>query len=178
MKKYTLLLSLALGMTQFNSFAANQFTLESSAFKLNSMIPAQFTCDGVDSSPPLTWHNAPDNTQSFVLVVDDPDASNGPWAHWVVFNIPPTVTSLDTGAPLPEGAAYGKNSWGGLGYRGPCPPIGAHSYVFTVYAVDKVLNLASGADKDTVLQMITGHVIGDAKLVGLYQKISPARPNQ
>lgn len=180
MKKYALLLSLLLAAVSYKSFAADQqqFTLESSAFKLNSMIPAEFTCEGVDRSPPLAWHNAPAKTQSFALVVDDPNATNGTWTHWIIFNIPPTVTSLDAGAPLPEGAVSGKNSWGGLGYRGPCPPFGAHSYVFKVYALDRLLNLDSGTDSDTILQMMTGHVIGDAKLVGLFQKISSGQPNQ
>ena len=178
MKKHPLWLSLFLCAFFYNSFAAQPFTLESSAFQPNAMIPAQFSCDGANTSPPLTWHNAPDKTQSFALVVEDPDAPDGPWMHWILFNIPPTITKLDAGAPVPDGAASGKNSWGAIGYRGPCPPIGAHSYVFKLYALDKVLNLSSGADKDTVLNTMTGHVIGNAKLSGLYQKFVPLPKQQ
>lgn len=150
-------------------FAAD-FTLESPAFTNNAMIPAEYTCDGTGKSPALSWQNIPANTQSLALVVDDPDAESGNWTHWVVFNIPTSVTELDTGGPIPEGAATGLNSWGGEGYRGPCPPTGAHRYVFTLYALDTVLVVDKGASKDVVLQAMTSHVIGKAVLTGLYQK--------
>lgn len=169
MNKYPSLLLLSLCLFHSNAFA-DPFTLESAAFKLNAMIPVQYTCNGADTSPPLLWHNAPPKTKSFALLVDDRDAPNGTWSHWIIFNIPPNVTNLDAGSSVPAGAASGKNSWGGLGYRGPCPPVGAHTYVFKLYALDNVLNLAAGADHDTVQQMITSHVIGTAELVGLYQK--------
>lgn len=171
MKKYSLILFLLIWMFNYKSFADNKFTLESSAFKLNSMIPAEFTCSGIDQSPPLTWHHVPAKTQSFVLVMEDPDAPNGTWTHWLIFNIPPNVTELGAGAPTPEGAANGANSWGGKGYRGPCPPLGAHQYVLKLYAIDKILDLGEGATRDTVLQMITGHVLDTAELIGLYQKL-------
>lgn len=170
MKKYSLILFLLVWLFNYKSFADTPFTLESSAFTQNSMIPADYTCAGTDQSPPLAWHNAPSKTQSFVLVVEDPDAPNGTWAHWVIFNIPPKVNELGAGAPLPEGAVNGKNSWGGLGYRGPCPPLGVHRYVFKIYAVDTVLNLGEGTTRDRIFDAITGHVLGTAELVGLYQK--------
>jgi Raf kinase inhibitor-like YbhB/YbcL family protein len=169
MKKYSLILFLLIWMFNYKSFADNKFTLESSAFKLNSMIPAEFTCSGIDQSPPLAWHNVPAKTQSFVLIVEDPDAPNGTWTHWLIFNIPPNVTELGAGS-TPDGATNGVNSWGGKGYRGPCPPLGAHRYVFKLYAIDKELDLGEGATRDTVLQTITSHVLGTAELVGLYQK--------
>lgn len=171
MKKISLIVFLLLYLFNYKIFAAaEKLTLESSAFKLNTMIPAEFTCNGVDHSPPLEWHNAPAKTQSFALVMQDPDAPNGVWTHWIVFNIPAKVTQLDTGSPVPEGAANGNNSWGGLGYRGPCPPLGAHRYVFKLYAMDNVLALGEGATSDTILQAMTGHVLASAELVGLYQK--------
>ncbi|KTC91086.1 YbhB/YbcL family Raf kinase inhibitor-like protein [Fluoribacter dumoffii] len=178
MKKYTLLLFLVLSLFHYNSFA-NTFTIKSSAFKMNSMIPDQYTCNGVDQSPPLTWSNIPPNTQSLALVVDDPDAPDGTWTHWIVFNIPPTVKELGAGAPVPPGASNAKNSWGGLGYRGPCPSLGAHSYHFKLYALDTILDLGDGTTRDIVLNAITGHVIGSAELVGLYQtfKKPAAAPN-
>ncbi|BCA95749.1 hypothetical protein TUM19329_21100 [Legionella antarctica] len=169
MRKNTLLLFLLLGMYHYPIYAGN-FTLESPAFKMNTMIPSQYTCNGDEQSPPLTWNNAPPNTQSFTLVVEDPDASAGVWTHWVLFNIPPAVTELVVGSSVPEGSSHGQNSWGSPNYRGPCPPLGAHRYVFKLYALDTLLSLDNGATKDTVLQAMTGHVIGSAELVGLYQK--------
>ncbi len=134
------------------------------------MIPDQFTCNGADKSPPLAWQQIPDNTKSLALVVEDQDAPNGVLIHWIVFNIPPNVTQLDENGILPEGAVIGNNSWDSPNYRGPCPSMGAHRYVFKLYAVDKMLSLNKGAAKDTILQAMTGHVISNAELVGLYQK--------
>ncbi|KTD40247.1 YbhB/YbcL family Raf kinase inhibitor-like protein [Legionella parisiensis] len=178
MKKYSLFLFLMISLFHYNAFA-NKFTLESSAFKMNSMIPDEFTCNGVDQSPPLSWHNIPPNTQSLALVVDDPDSANGVWTHWIVFNIPPKMTSLGAGSPVPPGAANAKNSWGGLGYRGPCPPVGiAHSYHFKLYALSTVLSLGDGTTRDIVLNAMTGYVIGEAELVGLYQNLKSSAPAQ
>ncbi len=170
-KKYALALFLLLWIFNYKNFAASTFILESPAFKLNTMIPAQYTCEGTDLSPPLNWRGAPPNTKSFALVVEDPDAPQGVWTHWIVFNIPPTITELGAGSPLPEGAANGKNSWGGLGYRGPCPPLGAHRYAFKLYALDKMLELGSGTTREIVLQAMTGHVLASSELIGLYQKL-------
>ncbi|CAM2888603.1 phosphatidylethanolamine-binding protein [Legionella steigerwaltii] len=179
MKKYSLLLLLALSFFHCSSFA-NTFTIESSSFKMNSMIPDQYTCNGLDQSPPLSWYNIPPNTQSLALVVDDPDATGGTWTHWIVIDIPPTTKELGAGGPIPPGAANAKNSWGGLGYRGPCPPPlgGVHTYHFKLYALDTVLNLGDGTTRDIVLDKMTGHVIGTAELVGLYQNFKSNAPAQ
>ena len=133
------------------------------------MIPIAFTCNGADKSPPLFWHNVPANTRSLALVVEDPDAPSGAWIHWIIFNIPPTLNALDS-TNLPEGALLALNSWGNAKYQGPCPPLGAHRYVFTLYALDKMLSLNNGVATRTALDMMTGHVIGSAVLAGLYQK--------
>jgi Raf kinase inhibitor-like YbhB/YbcL family protein len=157
-------------MIQFNVIAGN-FTLESSAFQLNSMIPSQFTCAGTNTSPPLSWQGVPPNTKSLVLVVNDPDAPDGLWTHWILFNIPPNVSKLDGGTAIPQGAATALNSWNNATYQGPCPPLGVHRYVFTLYALDTVLSQQNGAATNEVLDAMTGHVIGNAVLVGLYQKL-------
>lgn len=170
MKRLTLLVFVLLYLLNYKIFAANNFTLDSSAFTQNAMIPVQYTCNGSNQSPPLSWHNAPEKTQSFALIVEDPDAPGGVWTHWILFNIPAKITSLDAGSPVPEGAANGQNSWGGLGYRGPCPPIGAHRYVFKLYALDKEIAVGDVTIRDVILQAMTGHVIGSTELVGLYQK--------
>lgn len=168
MKKYSLLLFLLLSMIHYKSFA-HGFTLESSGFQMNSMIPNQYTCKGKDQSPPLTWKSMPPKTKSLVLIVEDPDATNGVWTHWILFNIPPTVHQLAAGGPVPPGASTAKNSWGELGYRGPCPTLGAHAYHFKLYALDTLLNLNNDATRDALLNAITSHVLGSTELVGLYQ---------
>ena len=170
MKKFSVILFLLLYIFNYKIFAAESFTLESSAFKLNALIPDVHTCTGADQSPPLAWHNAPAKSQSFALIMQDPDAPNGVWTHWILFNIPPNVTEIGAGSPVPQGAANGKNSWGGLGYRGPCPPLGAHRYVFKIYALDIVLPIGEGATATTILDAMTGHVLGSSALTGLYQK--------
>lgn len=170
MKKFSLFLFFVLGLFNSAIFAAT-FTLESPAFQLNTLIPVQYTCDGSDTSPPLSWRNVPANTKSLALVVEDPDAPSGTWTHWILFNIPPTVTKLDAGSPVPSGAATGKNSWGTLGYRGPCPSFGAHSYVFKLYALDNILELGDGTTNSIISDAMTSHVLDSATLVGLYQKI-------
>lgn len=168
MKKIFCLVSLLSSLIT-NTFAA-EFTLESPAFKANSLIPVEFTCDGKNKVPPLTWSNAPTNTQAFALVLQDPDAPEGVWTHWILYNIPPTVFQLDPANPVPQGASMAKNSWKTAEYRGPCPPIGMHQYVFTLYALDKLLILDDNADTNSALDAMTSHVIGTAKLEGLYQK--------
>ena len=171
MKKYSLILFLLLCLVQLNSYAET-FTLESPAFKMNTLIPDKYSCKGVDQSPPLVWHHIPPNTQSLVLIIEDPDAPSGVWTHWIVFNIPPTVKHLETGAPIPQGALSGKNSWGSLSYRGPCPPsMEIHRYLFKLYALDTVVNLGEGTTRDILLNTITGHVLGTAELDGLYQNL-------
>lgn len=104
------------------------WTLTSSAFAQGAMIPKEYTCDGKDVSPPLSWGDPPEKTQSFALIMDDPDAPMGTWVHWVLFNIPTTARSLAEGisaeAELADGGRHGLNSWRKLGYGGPCPPGG------------------------------------------------------
>jgi Raf kinase inhibitor-like YbhB/YbcL family protein len=151
---------------------AAAFSLESTAFQQNSMIPTEYTCQGGDHSPPLKWHDTPADAQSLALVVTDPDAPNGEWTHWILFNIPPTQTQLDSGSTLLlEGSATASNSWGNARYQGPCPSLGAHRYVFILYALDTVLSTPNGSNRNAVLDAMTGHVIAQAQLVGLYQTV-------
>ncbi|TAL66316.1 MAG: YbhB/YbcL family Raf kinase inhibitor-like protein [Legionella sp.] len=169
MKMLAALFCFTLGITNC-SFAA-EFALSSPAFNMNSMIPVEYTCHGKDLSPPLMWHNIPANTQSLALVMDDPDAPGKIWQHWILFNIPISLTQLEAGTPVPVGAGQAQNSWGKAQYNGPCPPLGIHRYVFKLYALDKVLNLSDGVDADTALNAMTGHVIGTAEWIGLYQTL-------
>lgn len=150
--------------------------ITSPSFPANGSIPAKHSCEGSDVSPALAWSGVPTNAKSLVLVVDDPDAPDPrapkmTWVHWVLYNLPPTATGLDEGAPsLPAGTRQGKNDWGRTGYGGPCPPIGRHRYFHKLYALDVVLPDLGSTKKADVERAMAGHVIAQAELVGTYQK--------
>lgn len=154
--------------------AGMEFSLSSTAFEHETAIPERYTCDAEDLSPELSWSGVPDGTMSLALVMDDPDAPAGTWVHWVLFNIPASVVRLDESVPddeqLPSGAVHGQNSWGDLGYGGPCPPSGTHRYFFKLYALDANLDLGPGATKDQVLAAMNSHVLGEAELMGRYSR--------
>lgn len=153
-------------------------TLSSTAFHHQSSIPSLYTCEGQDISPPLSWSELPEGTQSLVLIVDDPDAPDPAapkmtWVHWVLYNIPPSATSLPENVrsrDLPEGTKEGLNNWHRTGYGGPCPPIGRHRYFHKLYALDTVLSLGGRPDKDQVVAAMEGHVLEEAVLLGTYLK--------
>lgn len=148
--------------------------LHSPVFENGRHIPALFTHDGDNISPPLHWSGAPEDTQSFALIVDDPDAPSGIFTHWVIYNLPAAMQALDR--EVPEGGRYGsqalqgRNDFDGIGYGGPKPPYGEHRYVFTLYALDTVLDLQQGISKDQLLEAMEGHILDKAQLVGLYAK--------
>lgn len=141
--------------------------LTSTAFEPEGDIPVEYTCEGLDISPPMTIEELPPDTVSLALVMDDPDAPAGTWDHWVEYDIEP-VTEIPEDV---EGLGTpGVNSWETPGYRGPCPPSGIHRYFFTVYALDADLGLEPGADKATVKAAIHGHVLAEASLLGFYSR--------
>lgn len=147
------------------------FALRSTAFSDGSTIPSRYTCDGLNLSPPLSWTGAPANTQSFVLIVDDPDAPGGTFVHWVLFDVAGKTSALPEGQPAAKLGVAGINDFGKSAYGGPCPPRGrgAHRYFFTLNALDiPSLGLPPGATLVQVNQKISGHVIGTAKLMGRY----------
>lgn len=154
------------------------FTLESSAFPHMQEIPKVHTCDDVDVSPPLEWHDVPENTQSLVLVVDDPDAPDPEapkmtWLHWLVYNLPGNTTELPaatTSETLPEGALQGVNDWKRTKYNGPCPPIGRHRYFFKLYALNTTLPAKRKMTKAELLTAMQGHILAQAELVGTYER--------
>ena len=153
-------------------------TLTSSAFAHDSSIPSAYTCEGRDVSPPLSWSGAPDGTRSFALIVDDPDAPDPAapqrtWVHWVLYNIPAGTAEFPEGMEskaLPAGTREGLNDWERTGYGGPCPPIGRHRYFFKLYALDTALPEIDRPDKAAVEKAMAGHVLGQATLMGTYQK--------
>lgn len=142
--------------------------LESPAFTHNHPIPSRYTCEGENVSPELLFKDIPSKTKSLALIMDDPDAPNGTFDHWLVWNLPPETTSLTTAAKVPR---EGKNHYGKAQYNGPCPPKGApHRYFFKLYALDVMLTLEPGASKKQLEDSMEGHIIGRAELVGTYQR--------
>lgn len=148
--------------------------LTSPAFAQGQPIPVTYTCKGEDISPALAWGEPPAGTQSFALIMDDPDAPVGTWVHWVLFNIPASARGLPetfpTDASLPDGSLSGKNSWGRTGYGGPCPPSGTHRYFFKLYALDEPLAINAGADKGELEKAMVGHILATAELMGTFSK--------
>lgn len=149
-------------------------SLSSSAFGTMETIPAEFTCDGKDISPPLAWSGLPSGTKSVVLICDDPDAPVGTWVHWVCYNMPPSSTGLPQNIPktekIPSGGLQGITDFKRVGYGGPCPPSGTHRYFFKLYALDRLLDLAAGKSKKEVEQAMKGHILGEAQLIGTYAR--------
>lgn len=142
--------------------------IETSAFQHGKPIPKKYTCQGENVSPALSFHDVPKETQSLVLIVDDPDAPSGTFDHWIGWNIPPATRRIEEGEKLPK---KGKNSYGVLEYKGPCPPPGkAHRYFFKLFALDSSLSLAEGSSKGSVEQAMEGHILARAELIGLYQR--------
>ena len=146
------------------------FELTSVAFAAGEPIPAKYTCDGANVSPPLAWSDAPPGTQSLALIMDDPDAPAGTWDHWLLFNIPANVRNLPEQAGAPAGSVDGKNGWGRTGYGGPCPPRGTHRYFFKLYALAAKLDLPAGANKSQLLRAMKTHILAQAELMGTYAR--------
>jgi Raf kinase inhibitor-like YbhB/YbcL family protein len=146
----------------------------SPAFANGEPIPQKYTCQGADVSPALAWSDAPSNTKSLMLIVDDPDAPSGTWTHWIFSNIPPTTHGLPEGVEKTEivlGGYQGINDFKVAGYGGPCPPPGkAHRYFFRLYALDTKLVLKPGATEQSVEAVMKGHVLAQAELMGTYQR--------
>ena len=152
--------------------------LSSSAFAPDGEIPAVYTCEGNDVSPPLAWSGVPPGTKSVALIVDDPDAPDPAqprmtWVHWVLYDIPPTAGGLPEAvatAALPPGTREGLNDWGRTGYGGPCPPIGRHRYFHKLFALDAVLPDLNRPKKAALETAMQGHILEQATLIGTYQK--------
>lgn len=150
------------------------FSVGSPAFVQGAMIPRNYTCDGTDSSPELSWSDIPSGATSLAIVVEDPDAPSGLWIHWVAYNIPSTRTGMPKGVPvgesIPEGGRQGRNSWGNIGYRGPCPPPGTHRYFFRIFALDTMLDLQGEPTREQLLKAMSGHIVGQCELMGRYSR--------
>jgi len=153
--------------------------LTSSAFLPFSDIPKLHTCEGADRSPPLSWSGVPAQAKSLVLIIDDPDAPDPEhprmtWVHWVLYNIPPNITGLNSAKPgaldLPSGTLSGLNDAQETAYHGPCPPIGRHRYFHKLYALDIMLPDLNLPTKATLEKAMQGHILAQCELVGTYKK--------
>jgi Raf kinase inhibitor-like YbhB/YbcL family protein len=151
-------------------------SISSPRFAHQGEIPIEYTCEGKDLSPPLAFGGTPSGARSLALIVDDPDAPDPrapktTWVHWVLFDLPPSVTSLPEGIhELPAGAKSGLNDWKRAGWGGPCPPIGRHRYFFKLYALDTTFPSLTSPTKAQLEQAMKGHVLAQSELVGTYQK--------
>lgn len=157
--------------------------LSSPAFTHNGPIPARFTCEGDDVSPALEWHEAPPGTESFALILDDPDAPDPAhpqriWMHWVLYNIAADARALPRASrtsSLPAGTRPGLNDWKRTGYGGPCPPIGRHRYFFKLYALDCLLPQVHEPTKAQLELAMEGHILETAETIGTYVKVAGGR---
>ncbi len=157
---------------------SGRIAMTSAAFKQDGSIPAKYTCDGANVSPPLTWSGVPAGTKSLALVVTDPDAPDPKapkttWVHWILYNLPADATGVREASPsksLPAGSLEGTNDFGRTGYGGPCPPIGRHRYVHTLYALDVVLHELDKPTRAKLLAAMEGHILQTAELTGTYQR--------
>lgn len=163
-------------IAQHMRMAQTTFSISSSAFEAHGVIPARYTCDGAEVSPPLTIEGTPESTASLVLIVEDPDvpkqlAPSGIFLHWLLFDIPPAVTEIPEGTAL---GTEGANQAGKTGYMGPCPPVQyeprEHRYVFSLYALDTALSLKAGSDVSEVRAAMEGHVIAETRLTARYAR--------
>jgi hypothetical protein len=153
-------------------FSMDKISIFTDAFEEGGSIPVEYTCDGADVSPGLTWSGVP-GAKSFVLIMDDPDAPVGVFTHWVIYNIPPDVTEFPKGVEkveiLEDGSLQGVNDFGKIGYNGPCPPPGKpHRYYFKIYALNERLSLKPGATKERLERAMQGHVLATGELMGRY----------
>lgn len=171
----TLVLTLIGGVAAAEDMMSLKLT--STAFEPGAAIPARYTCEGEDRSPPLAWSGVPPGTRSLALIVDDPDAPDPQaprmtWVHWVLYDIAPSLSGLpeDAARNLPGGVREGMNDWKRTGYGGPCPPVGRHRYFHKLYALDVVLGDLGRPTKAKLEQAMAGHVLGRAELIGTYQK--------
>lgn len=171
MKKVIILLLIYSGTIM----AKENFEIKSTDFQNENEIPKEFTCQGNDISPELKWQGIPQNTKSFALICDDPDAPTRTWTHWVIYNIPAQITSLSKNftkeEKLADGTCQGINDFKKIGYNGPCPPAGKpHRYYFKLYALNKKLNLEPGLTKKQLLQEMEGSIIEQTQIMGIYKR--------
>jgi Raf kinase inhibitor-like YbhB/YbcL family protein len=170
MQKAIIAGAFAVALVAMASLAAGggKMKVTSSAFQEGANIPSKFTCDGADTSPPLQIADIPSEAKSLALVVDDPDAPSGLFTHWTVWNISPQTSTIAEGSS-PKGV-QGTNDFGKSAYGGPCPPSGTHRYSIKIFALDRELDLPSGAKRGQLDAAMKGHVVAQGELMGRYSR--------
>jgi len=165
----TAMFALTAAVTAISGWGTEKKTLriESPAFVHNGAIPAAYTCDGTDASPPLEIGGVPQGAKSLALIVEDPDAPAGIWVHWVMWNIPPGARQIAAGT-APPGAVQGTNDWKRNGWGGPCPPSGTHRYIFRIFALDTAPALGPAVGKRGLERAMEGHILARGEIIGLY----------
>ena len=169
---------LVAGAAAYSAAKEKKMRLSSTAFATKAEIPAKYTCQGANVSPPLAFAEVPSGAKSLALIVDDPDAPDPAapkmtWVHWVLYNLPPQTTGLAEAvaqSALPHGTLAGVNDWKKTGYGGPCPPIGRHRYFHKLYALDTVLPDLKQPTKAALEKAMQGHILAHAETMGTYQK--------
>ena len=154
------------------------FSVSSLAFEDGEEVPTEYTCDGANDLPPLRIEDVPSEAETLTLVVDDPDAPGTTYVHWLLWNLPADTEQISQGVvhgpAISElgGAEQGTNDNGDVGYFGPCPREGdgPHSYRFTLYAVDKEIEVEAGATRDELDEALNGSTVGTARLTGTYER--------
>ena len=170
MRNTAIALASAILLIVVASFAAGgaKMKITSPAFQQGGNIPSKFSCDGGNTNPPLQLSDVPSEAKSLVLIVDDSDAPGGSFTHWAVWNISPETTAIAEGS-TPKGV-QGTNDFGKSGYGAPCPPSGAHRYYFKIFALDRQLDLSSGARRGQLDAAMKGHVVAEGELMGRYSR--------
>lgn len=165
---FLMFITISMGCVEEKQKNDGKMKIFSSAFSNGASIPIEYTCDGDDVSPPLSFVGIPNATKTLALIMDDPDAPGGSWVHWLVWNIPSNVTgfSKNENITFPQG----KNDFGMIRYGGPCPPSGLHHYYFKLYALDTILDLPEGATREQLEAAMMGHIIETAQLIGVYER--------
>jgi Raf kinase inhibitor-like YbhB/YbcL family protein len=155
-----------------------KITVTSSAFKLGQPLPVDYTADGKNISPPLSWSGLPPGTRELAMIHEDPTAPT-PFVHWVVYKIPATAKGLPENipadGPMPSdlaGAVQGTSGFRRVGYRGPAPPKPGrvHEYHFIVYALSEPLDVQAGLTKAQLLEAMKGKIVGQGEIVGTYER--------
>lgn len=146
----------------------------SPAFNAKDSIPSKYTCQGQNISFPLKWEGIPDDAKTLAIIFDDPDAPGMTWIHWVIYNIPASLSGLPENIPpkevLPDLGLQGTNSWRKIGYGGPCPPSGTHRYFTKLYALDNPLPVKAGLSKKALLDTMQGSILEETQMYGTYKK--------
>jgi Raf kinase inhibitor-like YbhB/YbcL family protein len=164
------------GLAELDVYTGGIMNIKTNAFQVSEAIPEKYTCDGADVSPHLKWDGAPDNTRSFALICDDPDAPRGTFTHWILYGLAFDATELPENLLKKEEVdspkcKQGTNDFGKIGYGGPCPPRGpAHRYYFKLYALDTEIHLSSKSRKQDLESAMKDHILAKAELMGTYQR--------